>query len=195
MDQVKIGKFIAQKRKEHNLTQRELAELLGVGDKAVSKWECGRGMPDNAIMLSLCSILDINVNELLSGEHLSEKNYNRKAEDIIMTLMKEKEVLRKGNRMQNAISFICMAVMMAILIINIDIWISAAYGWSTLNDPSALMTDCLVVLVILICTGTLRAFFRSFRLIRKEAEVDEIMASLRAVVCTHHTSGKGKTGG
>ena len=181
MDQAKIGKFIAQKRKEHNLTQRELAELLGVGDKAVSKWECGRGMPDNTIMLPLCNILDINVNELLSGESLSEKNYSEKAEGIIMTLMEEKEVLKKRNRIRNVISIICVMVMMTILISNINMWVEVAYGWSTLNDPSALITDCLVVLVIMTCTGTVRTFFRSFRLIRKGAEVDEMMASLWAI--------------
>ena len=181
MDQIKIGKFIAQKRKEHSLTQRELAELLGVGDKAVSKWECGRGMPDNAIMLPLCSILEINVNELLSGESLSENNYTKKAEDIIMTLMEEKEVLKKRNRMRNILTIICIAVLIAYLIANIYMWVRQAYGWATLVDGSALITDCLIVLVMLISTGTVRDFFRSFSLIRKGAELDEMSASLRAV--------------
>lgn len=184
MDQVKIGKFIAQKRKEHNLTQRELAELLGVGDKAVSKWECGRGMPDNEIMLPLCSVLEINVNELLSGESLSVNNYSEKAEGIIMTLIEEKEVLKKGNRMRNILSVICVVLLIALLIVNIRMWISQAYGWATLFDLGALITDCAIVLTVLISTGTVRSFFRSFGLMRREAAVDEMMESLQAVKLT-----------
>lgn len=184
MDQVKIGKFIAQKRKEHNLTQRELAELLGVGDKAVSKWECGRGMPDNEIMLPLCSVLEINVNELLSGESLSVNNYSEKAEGIIMTLIEEKEVLKKGNRMRNILSVICVVLLIALLIINIRMWISQAYGWATLFDLGALITDCAIVLTVLISTGTVKSFFRSFGLMRREAAVDEMMESLQAVKLT-----------
>ena len=184
MDQVKIGKFIAQKRKEHNLTQRELAELLGVGDKAVSKWECGRGMPDNEIMLPLCSVLEINVNELLSGESLSVNNYSEKAEGIIMTLIEEKEVLKKGNRMRNILSVICVVLLIALLIVNIRMWISQAYGWATLFDLGALITDCAIVLTVLISTGTVRSFFRSFGLMQREAAVDEMMESLQAVKLT-----------
>ena len=87
MDQAKSGRFIAEKRKEKGMTQKELARQLGIGDKAVSKWECGRGMPDHSIMLPLCELLGINVNELLMGESLSENDYNESSEDIIVTLM------------------------------------------------------------------------------------------------------------
>ena len=68
MDQVKIGKFIAEKRKENNLTQMKLAEMLAVTDRAVSKWETGKSLPDSSIMIELCNILKITVNDLLSGE-------------------------------------------------------------------------------------------------------------------------------
>ena len=80
MDQQKIGRFIAEMRKKQGYTQKEIAEQLGISDKAVSKWETGRSMPDNSIMLPLCELLNINVNELLSGESLSVTEYNRKAE-------------------------------------------------------------------------------------------------------------------
>ena len=66
MDQIKIGKFIASCRKEEGMTQAELAEKLGISDRAVSKWETGKSMPDSGIMLELCGFLKINVNELLS---------------------------------------------------------------------------------------------------------------------------------
>ena len=70
MDQIKIGKFISSCRKEQGITQASLAEKLGISDRAVSKWETGKSMPDSGIMLELCTILRINVNELLSGERI-----------------------------------------------------------------------------------------------------------------------------
>lgn len=91
LDQEKIGKFIADRRKEQELTQKQLAEKLGVSDKAVSKWETGRSMPDNAILFELCAALETNVNELLSGEKLSADSYHGKAEENMMNLMKEKQ--------------------------------------------------------------------------------------------------------
>lgn len=87
MDQVKIGKFIAQLRNEQALTQKELAEKLGVSDKTISKWECGRGLPEISLMISLCEQFGVSVNELLSGEKLDEKLYREKAEENIVTLM------------------------------------------------------------------------------------------------------------
>ncbi len=95
MDQVKIGKFIAQMRKEQGLLQRQLAEKLGISDKTVSKWECGKGLPEISLMLPLCDILGISVNELLSGEILSDINYKMKAEENMMGLLKEKEENKK----------------------------------------------------------------------------------------------------
>lgn len=91
MDLIKIGKFIAEKRKAKNLTQLQLAERLYVTDRAVSKWECGRSLPDSSIMLELCEALDISVNELLSGEELEMKTYNKQAEENLIQMIKEKE--------------------------------------------------------------------------------------------------------
>ena len=71
MDQIKIGRFIQERRKENGLTQLQLAELLGITDRAISKWETGRTLPDSSIMLELCAILKISVNDLLSGEVIS----------------------------------------------------------------------------------------------------------------------------
>ena len=91
MDQVKIGRFIAQCRKKKNITQAELAEKLNITDRAISKWETGRGMPDSSIMLELCNELGINVNELLSGEVIKMENYDKKADENFIKLQKEKE--------------------------------------------------------------------------------------------------------
>ncbi|MBQ5883335.1 MAG: helix-turn-helix transcriptional regulator, partial [Clostridia bacterium] len=76
MDQVKIGEFIRECRNKNNLTQMQLAEKLGITDRAISKWENGRAMPDSSLMLDLCKELKITVNDLLSGEVVSMNNYN-----------------------------------------------------------------------------------------------------------------------
>ncbi len=91
MDLIKIGKFIAEKRKAKNLTQLQLAERLYVTDRAVSKWECGRSLPDSSIMLELCEVLGISVNELLTGEDLKMETYNKQAEENLIQMIKEKE--------------------------------------------------------------------------------------------------------
>ncbi len=91
MDQVKIGKFIAECRKAQNLTQMQLAEKLGITDRAISKWETGKSMPDSAIMLDLCHILEITVNDLLSGEGVVMDNYNEKVEKNLLEAIKAKE--------------------------------------------------------------------------------------------------------
>ena len=80
MDQIKIGKFIAERRKQNGLTQMQLAEKLGITDRAVSKWETGKSLPDSSIMLELCSILDVSVNDLLCGEVITMDNYNKEME-------------------------------------------------------------------------------------------------------------------
>ena len=90
MDQLKIGKFIAECRKTKNLTQMQLAEKLGITDKAISKWERGIAMPDSSTMLELCDILGISVNELLSGEKISMEN-NQKNEQLLLDMAKELE--------------------------------------------------------------------------------------------------------
>ena len=91
MDQIKIGRFIAESRKKVKLTQIQLAEKLGITDKAISKWETGKSMPDTAIMLQLCDILEISVNELLSGEKISMENTNQKNEQLLLDMSKELE--------------------------------------------------------------------------------------------------------
>jgi len=91
MDQAKIGKFIAECRKNNNLTQMQLAEKLNITDRAISKWENGRSLPDSSIMLELCSILKISVNDLLCGEVVEVKNYNKILEDNLLEVIKQKE--------------------------------------------------------------------------------------------------------
>ena len=100
MDQLKIGKFISERRKQKNLTQMQLSEKLGITDKAISKWERGIAMPDTSIMLELCDILGISVNELLNGEKIDMDNNEQKNEQLLLDMAKEIE--KKNKTIWNA---------------------------------------------------------------------------------------------
>ena len=100
MNQIKIGKFIAERRKNAGLTQMQLAEKLNITDRAISKWETGNAMPDSSIMLELCDILGISVNELLSGEKINMENNNEKNEQLLIDMAKELE--KKNKTIWNA---------------------------------------------------------------------------------------------
>lgn len=89
MDQIKIGRFIAQRRRDLGYTQRELADRMSISDKTVSKWERGNGFPEPSLLLPLCRELDITVNDLLSGEVVSGQDYQKKAEENIMNILQE----------------------------------------------------------------------------------------------------------
>lgn len=108
MDQIKIGKFIAEERKAKKYTQRQLADKLSISDKTISKWERGNGFPEVSLLLPLCNELEITVNELLSGERLQEMDYKMKAEENMVNLVKEAQNNKK------------------------KILLSAMYGWLTI---------------------------------------------------------------
>ena len=106
IEQVKIGKFIASKRKEQGLTQLQLAEKLGITDRAVSKWETGKSLPDASLMPELCKLLKITINDLLCGEVVSVENYNEKAEKALLEMVKKEEMQNKKLMMyENVIGF------------------------------------------------------------------------------------------
>ena len=107
MDQEKIGKFIAKLRKEKNMTQNELAESLGITDRAISKWENGRGMPDLSLLTPLCEILGVSINELLSGERLDKKDYQEKLEENFINTI---DYIDKKNVKSNTIKSIIWLV-------------------------------------------------------------------------------------
>ena len=95
MDQIKIGRFIAECRKKEKLTQMQLAEKLGITDRAISKWETGKAMPDSSLMLMLCDILKISVNDLLCGERIGMENSDKKNEQLLLDMAKEVELKNK----------------------------------------------------------------------------------------------------
>ena len=138
MNQIEIGKFIAKCRKEKKLTQAQLAEKLNITDRAVSKWEMGKNMPDTSIMLELCEILGITVNELLSGEKIdmeNMENYEKKVDENLIALKRKDE----NNMTKNVIISILFSItlligIMVCLICNIAI--SGNLIWSLIPVSS-----------------------------------------------------------
>ena len=106
MDQIRIGQFIATTRKTKGLTQRQLAAQLSISDKTISKWETGKGLPDVSLMLPLCGALGITVNDLLTGEQVSPSDYQQKAEENMMDLIKENQ----ENKKRFALSMITVGI-------------------------------------------------------------------------------------
>ena len=114
MDQIKIGAFIAECRKAQGYTQAFLAEQLHITNKAVSKWECGRSLPDAAIMLDLCKLLNITVTELLEGERDMERN-----EELLLELVKQKQDADKCLlRMEIITGIICTLILIAAAVVS-----------------------------------------------------------------------------
>ncbi len=127
MDQIKIGKFIAEERKRKSYTQRELAELLGISDKTISKWERGNGFPEVSLLLPLCNELEITVNELLSGERLQEVDYKKKAEENMVNLVKEAQESKKKILLSAMFGWLAIIAALPLFIISgvvqMDNWI------------------------------------------------------------------------
>lgn len=117
MDQIKTGKFISTLRKERELTQIQLADIIGISDKTISKWERGAGLPDVSLMMPLCEALEISVNELLSGEKLAESEYKRKAEATIMDLVKENKENKKRLYQSIVCGIITIIAVLALIVI------------------------------------------------------------------------------
>ena len=123
MNQEKIGKFIAKLRKEKNMTQQELAKKLGITDRAISKWENGRGLPDYSLLQDLCDTLSISINELFSGEKISKEDYKTKAEENMSKLINDNYSKKKKI---NWIIAILVAIVYLSISIIFNIW---AYSW------------------------------------------------------------------
>lgn len=138
MNQKEIGKFIAKSRKEKKLTQMQLAEKLNITDRAVSKWETGKSMPDSSIMLELCNILGITVNELLSGEEIDTENmesYQKRLDENLITLKRKDENNMKKNVMISILySGTFLTGIMVCLICNLAI--SGNLTWSLIPISS-----------------------------------------------------------
>ena len=166
MDQIKIGMFIAELRKEQGMTQKQLAENIGVSDKTISKWECGNGLPEMSSIPVLCEALGINMNELLSGERLAEKVYSAKAEENMLTLMKETEVQKKKPKPSFVTLVMCLTGCVISMILTLGVGIGYSDFWFFLDVPTLMML-LLPTLLILVASGLLKSFFMAFRMLVK----------------------------
>ena len=117
MDQVKIGKFISDERKAKGYTQKQLSELLAISDKTISKWECGNGFPEASLLLPLCNELEITVNELLTGERISQQNYKKKAEENMVNMIREKEENKQKILLTTIIGVISTITFLTLLLV------------------------------------------------------------------------------
>lgn len=118
MEQEKIGKFIQELRKQQNMTQKDLAEKLGVTDRAVSKWENGRGIPDVSLMKPLCDILGITVSELLCGERIDKQDYREKSEFRFLNTMEDKEkTIKKKNVFLRVVAIVTAVLLLTVLLL------------------------------------------------------------------------------
>ena len=141
MDLIKIGKFIAECRKNKKITQEELAEKLYITDRAVSKWERGLSLPDADKMIDLCNILGINVNELLNGEKIAMKDYNKKTEELLVEMAKQEEL--KNKKIFNSMYLVYITV----FIFYIGIVGLASYA---LEEGPVLLTIVIIATIIML---------------------------------------------
>ena len=159
MDQIKIGKFIAEARKEQNLTQLDLAEKLGISNKTISKWECGNGMPDYAVMEGLCEILKINVNELLSGERLPSQEYTKKAEENMMNLIQESSENYKREKREMLFAILGIAVLLLFVILTIVMTGGVSAIGNFIDMPTIIYMTGISVMIIAVA-GMLKDFVK-----------------------------------
>lgn len=126
MDLVKIGKYIAFKRKEQDLTQKQLAEKLNMSDKSVSKWERGICLPDVSVYLELCKILDISINEFLAGEDIPKETIEQKAEENIIQITKDNKNKQK---------YLKKIIRLLIVMLVVFIFITSIFIYKKLTQP------------------------------------------------------------
>ena len=119
MDQIKIGRFIADERKRKGYTQKQLSEKLEISDKTISKWERGNGFPEVSLLLPLCNELEITVNELLSGERVSEEDYRKKAEENMVNLVKEAQESKKKIILSAMVAFLTSIAAIPLFVLSV----------------------------------------------------------------------------
>lgn len=194
MDQIKIGKFIAEMRKEQNLTQIDLADQLGISNKTISKWECGNGMPDYAVMETLCDVLKINVNELLSGERLPSQDYNKKAEENMMSLMQENsENYKRDKREMILVLLGIMALLLLVGFVMVMFGGVAAIG-NFIDVPTFACTIAISILVLAVA-GMLKDFGRAFQIAIKrddsvsKHQIQKSLLAIKTAICGVNVGG------
>lgn len=149
MNLSKIGIFILERRKAKKMTQKDIAEKLCVTDRAVSKWECGKGLPDVSLMMPLCEILDITLNELLSGERISEEDKADIAQKQILDLLHEKKENKKKLYLSAIVGTIGLCVVIASIIISTYLLTVLWTRILTISFGVIIMIACFTVTIII----------------------------------------------
>lgn len=173
MDQENIGKFIMELRKKKNMTQKDLADKLGITDRAISKWENGRGLPDHSLILELASILGVSVNELLTGTYLDNNEYKAASEENLVTLAASSEYFNKQlNILEKTfciIQFIAIAIMLFFFILNMVF--NYLYGESYDGHLFTLISPFLIISAFsnLLYMGVLR-FREQYKIIKRKGK-------------------------
>lgn len=158
MDQTKTGKFISELRKEKEMTQTELAGIIGVSEKTVSKWETGRGMPEISTLPVLCETLGISVNELLTGERVPAESYTEQAEENMVTLLKDSKSYNKDKSVFSVV--VPIITVTAIILILIHSWGQGMYMWFI--DLPSLIVIFVTTTVFLIASGCYGDIWKAF---------------------------------
>ncbi|MCM1257866.1 MAG: helix-turn-helix domain-containing protein [Roseburia sp.] len=180
INQIKIGQFIAESRKNLNLTQKQLAEEIGVTDKTISKWETGNRLPDAALLMDLCRILQVDVNELLKGERVNPENYDQNAKDTLVDLVGEINVIKQEKRGQyvgtvlGVASIVCAMVMVKSL---------GTAGLFHFFDIYTLLFLMGLICLILTVTGCFHDFISVWKvcILRKRISEREMKAAVQTV--------------
>ncbi len=194
MNQIKIGKFIADLRKEQNLTQKELAEKLNLSDKTVSKWECGKGLPDYSIMITLCDLMDISINELLSGERLSTIDYNQKAEENIINLIQESTKNQEKQKWDALIKIVGELSLVLIIFFSFLTFGGIDTLYRFFDIPSFIMVAGIILLMLLF-TNMIKPFFYAFKCFYKvedtisNKDLDMSLLAVKLAITTSAISG------
>ncbi len=184
MDLKKNGRFLSEIRKEEGLTQKQLAEQIGVSDKTISKWECGHGFPDVSMMMPLCQTLHISINELVSGERISANEYLEKAEVNMMNLIQDKENQRKSI-IREIISGIVWLAGIAVFVVLMLCVVENGFVANNLTyylDLVGIMEVVFVMLFALGFAGRLKDFRNGFAYLFHGAENSEQLTNSIAAV-------------
>ena len=177
MDTNNVGEFIQLSRKAKGFTQKELAEKINVSDKTISKWENGNSLPDTAMLSSLCRVLDISVNELLSGEKLPPKDYSKKAEENIMNLLQENQEHKKARGKQ----YIWGAIVFVLSVLCIML-MTGGVQLGCYIDILALLMPMLLCLGVVLLSGK-REKYQVIHVLRKTVIPAGIVPSMIGFVC------------
>ena len=182
LDQEKTGNYIAEKRKQLGLTQKQLAEQVGLTDKAVSKWERGKSVPDSTMIADLCRILHISVNEFLSGEDIQKESYSDKAEENMKGLMKEHNSQKRNSKL----IIVSMAAGFILTLLGLTATLMNIQGFDVITyfiDVPSLLFLMGIDLIVLVLSGAVIDFFRSFAICfgKEKTKEEYLPKSIRAV--------------